>query len=101
MFQIRPIKVKHSIECFGFLIKGIKWSHIQSNPEFICQNLDFLLEQNDQTWSIVYSGDTRPCNNLIKVGRRCDLLIHEATFADEDYKAADLAYHRCVNLKIS
>lgn len=29
---------------------------------------------------IVYSGDTRPCQNLINYSRGCSLLIHEATF---------------------
>lgn len=31
---------------------------------------------------IVYSGDTRPCENLVKLAKDCDVLIHEATFDD-------------------
>ena len=34
-------------------------------------------------WSVVYSGDTRPCPALIEAGRGCTLLIHEATFQHE------------------
>ena len=31
---------------------------------------------------IVYSGDTRPCQNLVNYARgNCSLLIHEATFS--------------------
>uniref|UniRef100_T1J1X8 Zinc phosphodiesterase ELAC protein 2 n=1 Tax=Strigamia maritima TaxID=126957 RepID=T1J1X8_STRMM len=31
---------------------------------------------------LVYSGDTMPCDNLVKTGQKCDLLIHEATMED-------------------
>ena len=36
----------------------------------------------------VFSGDTRPCQDLIEVGRGAKLLIHEATFDDELKKEA-------------
>ena len=32
---------------------------------------------------VVYSGDTRPSKNLLKLARKADMLIHEATFDDE------------------
>jgi ribonuclease Z len=31
----------------------------------------------------VYSGDTEPCDNLVRDGEGADLLIHEATFEPE------------------
>ena len=37
---------------------------------------------------IVYSGDTRPCQNLKNYAQGCQLLIHEATFTDEFGKHA-------------
>ncbi|GAB2293508.1 tRNAse Z trz4, mitochondrial [Dionaea muscipula] len=33
-------------------------------------------------WKIVYSGDTRPCSELIEASRGATILIHEATFED-------------------
>ncbi|XP_027342584.1 tRNAse Z TRZ4, mitochondrial isoform X2 [Abrus precatorius] len=33
-------------------------------------------------WKIVYSGDTRPCPELIEASRGTTVLIHEATFED-------------------
>ena len=33
---------------------------------------------------IVYSGDTKPCENMIELARDADLLIHDATFLEED-----------------
>ncbi|KAI8599324.1 beta-lactamase-like protein [Dissophora ornata] len=34
-------------------------------------------------WKIVYSGDTRPCNNLVTAGHGATVLLHEATFEDD------------------
>ncbi|CAI9114176.1 OLC1v1014835C1 [Oldenlandia corymbosa var. corymbosa] len=33
-------------------------------------------------WKIVYSGDTRPCPELVKAANGATILIHEATFED-------------------
>ena len=39
-------------------------------------------------WSIVYSGDTRPCEGVVRLGRslrsRARILVHEATFDDAE-----------------
>jgi ribonuclease Z len=37
---------------------------------------------------IVYSGDTRPCRATIEHARTADLLIHDATFGDEEIERA-------------
>jgi len=37
---------------------------------------------------IMYSGDTRPCANLINYAQKCTLLIHEASFGDDMEKEA-------------
>jgi len=33
---------------------------------------------------VVYSGDTRPCKNVVKISKNADLLIHDGTFLEED-----------------
>jgi ribonuclease Z len=33
---------------------------------------------------VVFSGDTRPCATTLAVARRADLLVHEATFVDDE-----------------
>lgn len=45
---------------------------------------------------VVYSGDTLPCDNIVKVSDGADILIHEATFVNEDVELARVAYHSTV-----
>jgi ribonuclease Z len=33
---------------------------------------------------VVYSGDTKPCKNIVKISKDADLLIHDGTFLEED-----------------
>ncbi len=33
---------------------------------------------------VVYSGDTKPCKNLVKLSEEADVLIHDATFLEEE-----------------
>lgn len=42
---------------------------------------------------IVYSGDTMPCEALIKAASRADMLIHDATFASEHAEEAEISGH--------
>ncbi|XP_045213766.2 zinc phosphodiesterase ELAC protein 2-like [Mercenaria mercenaria] len=43
-------------------------------------------------WKLVYSGDSMPCQELVRYGKDCDILIHEATF--DDYGEEDAAFKR-------
>jgi len=62
-----------------------------------CEVLDGSSNSNSDKegidgWSLVYSGDTRPCGRLISLGRGATVLIHEATF--EDGKEAEAVAKR-------
>ena len=44
------------------------------------QSYGIVLDSKEEGWRLVYSGDTRPCPQLIEAGKRATVLIHEATF---------------------
>ncbi|SBS96810.1 tRNA 3'-trailer sequence RNase, putative [Plasmodium ovale curtisi] len=59
--------------------------------------------ENKHVGSVVYSADTRPCDNVRKFSKECDVLIHEATFDDELLCEAIQKRHSTIHeaLKIS
>ncbi|MHA1238491.1 MAG: ribonuclease Z [Candidatus Odinarchaeia archaeon] len=42
---------------------------------------------------IVYSGDTRPCENVLKLSKNADVLIHDSTFDEELKENAIISGH--------
>eukprot|EP00111_Clytia_hemisphaerica_P001366 TCONS_00003881-protein len=60
---VKSIKVDHPASAHGFMVK-------------------------DKKHSVVYSGDTKPCQRLIQEGQNCTMLIHEATLEDEMFEDA-------------
>ena len=49
---------------------------------------DELVGQARPGRRVVYSGDTRPCPAMIEASRNADLLVHEATFGDNELDRA-------------
>ncbi|VDP78572.1 unnamed protein product [Echinostoma caproni] len=81
--EINPVRVPHTGTSWAYVIRGL---YDQSSPE--------------HKWSVVYSGDTPPCEDLIEAGRDCDLLIHEATMIDEHEDLAVRARHSTIGSAI-
>ncbi|CAH8649130.1 unnamed protein product [Heterobilharzia americana] len=75
--HVRPVKVPHTRSSWAYIIDSPSLSTGSDNVE-IGEN-----DPQERKWSIVYSGDTPSCPELVKAGKNCDLLIHEATLVDE------------------
>jgi len=64
-------------------------------PVFVdhCPQAHGLVITHKSGVKIVYSGDTRPCETLVKYGMNATILIHEATFNDSLAKNASENMH--------
>jgi ribonuclease BN (tRNA processing enzyme) len=71
--SLENVKVHHCFQSFGVRIQAV------------------------QGWSLVYSGDTRPCSQLIRLGRGATILIHEATFDDTKPEEAVKKRHSTIS----
>jgi ribonuclease Z len=113
-YLIGAIPVRHKGEaCYGYaLVEDARPGHL--DPE-LAQRLgvkpgpDFGRLQRGETVDgvapeqvlgalrpgrkIVLSGDTAPCESLIVAAHESDLLVHEATFADEEAERARQTSH--------
>ncbi|KAH9253588.1 hypothetical protein BASA81_008424 [Batrachochytrium salamandrivorans] len=47
-----------------------------------CHKSYGLVLRSTLGWSLVWSGDTEYCPELVQAGQGCDVLVHEATFED-------------------
>jgi len=74
--SISTVRVKHRGFCHGIVIK------------------------HQDGWSVVYSGDTMPCDDLIDAGSNATLLVHEATMGDDEEEMALKKRHSTVGQAI-
>lgn len=56
---------------------------------------------DDSAFKLTYSGDTTPCDSLIKIGNDSTVLIHEATLADDRSERALLTKHSTVSQAVA
>lgn len=105
-YEISSIPVLHSVPSVAFCFKEKdKWNiyedkleekGIKKGPWLKKLKKEGKVVWNDQEiriedvgyvkegLKVVYSGDTAPCDNIIKISRDADLLIHDGTFLEED-----------------
>ena len=70
----------------GAALRRCGFEMLRAAPVWHCPDAWGLGLQHADGWSIVYSGDTRPCDALVNLGNSLKpgarILIHEATFDD-------------------
>ncbi len=74
--------------------EGPLWSKLQNGssvklPDGRTVKPEMVLGSPRPGRKIVYTGDTRPSESLVRLAENADLLIHEATFDDELLERAD------------
>jgi ribonuclease Z len=107
-YRIAPFPVRHRGPAFGYalfederpgafdpaaamrlgLTPGPEFGRLQRGESVNGVTPDQVLGPSRAGRKLVISGDTVPCESLRVAAHRADLLIHEATFADEDRQRA-------------
>jgi ribonuclease Z len=112
-YQIRAIQVDHRVYALAYLLQeddrpgrfdiaAARALGVAEGPDFgrlqrgePVKSVDGNLVQPSQVLGppregrrLVISGDTRPCPALVSAAQRADLLIHEATFSDDEQDRA-------------
>jgi ribonuclease Z len=64
------------------VMKSLRLKELKAIPVIHCDKSFGILIETQDNYSIVYSGDAEPSDQLIENGQNCDLLIHEATVED-------------------
>ena len=105
-FEIFSIPVKHSVPAVAYCFKERdKWNvdikkaeklyglkqgplvgKLKKEGKIVFKGKEIKLEDVAKLTKgvkVVYSGDTKPCKNLIKIAENADLLIHDTTFSEE------------------
>jgi ribonuclease Z len=107
-YEIAPFAVSHRGRAFGYalyederpgafdpdaavrlgLVPGPEFGRLQRGETVRGVTPDKVLGPPRPGRKIVISGDSLPCETLAVAAHRADLLIHEATFAEEDRERA-------------
>lgn len=112
--EVKAFKTKHDGETYGFVIstlsyrrfdkkkcdalgvKGVDFKRLEENgfitkngKKIMLKSVSYLQEGN----KIVYTGDTMPCNSIVKNSKNAEILIHDSTFAGEDENLAKERKH--------
>ncbi|KAK3610708.1 hypothetical protein CHS0354_028098 [Potamilus streckersoni] len=91
--QIVPKYLETSRDQYDLVVDTLNMKSIEPVEVNHCKHAYGITLTYSSGWKIVYSGDTMPCEKLVKAGMNCDLLIHEATMADELIEEAKLKTH--------
>ena len=54
---------------------------------------DEVLDKPIPGRKVVYTGDTRPCNNVLRLAENADILIHDGTFSHEEKELVEDSAH--------
>ena len=116
--RIEAVPTRHSVASLGFALvedprpgafdpptaralgvpEGPMWGRLQRGEEVpgaggLPVRPDQVMGPPRQGRRIVFSGDTEPCETVLEAARGATVLVHEATFLDEDRERARQTRH--------
>ncbi|KOO26428.1 zinc phosphodiesterase elac protein 2-like protein, partial [Chrysochromulina tobinii] len=82
----------------GLVLRRLGFDGLRTCPVVHCNDAWAVGLQHADGWSILYSGDTRPCDNVVRLGNLMRpggrLLVHEATFDDSPLMRQEAEHKR-------
>lgn len=95
----QPLELKTSYPDFG--LDNIKTCLVKHCPHSFGISLEMLNPKDAlKPIKITYSGDTMPCQDLIDLGFKSTILIHEATMEDDLIEEAKIKTHSTISQAI-
>ena len=108
-YKLAPVEVDHRGTAFGYVLyederpgvfdpaaaraaglaEGPEFGRVQRGETIRGISPEHVMGPSRPGRKLVLSGDTRPCEALRTAAHRADVLVHEATFADEERDRAD------------
>ncbi len=107
-YSVRPFRVKHNVPALGYVLEedmrpgrfnkkkalelgipeGPLFGRLQRGESIKLKDgrvitPDMVLGPPRPGRKVVYTGDTKPCDNVVEFARNADLLIHDATFLSD------------------
>lgn len=81
-------------------IVGVRTCLVRHSVHAYAISFEFVVDDYGEPVKITYSGDTMPCNDLVKLGQDSTILIHEATMEDELIEDARCKFHSTMSQAI-
>lgn len=94
-------ELPQNMELTAMLTRKLGITRCVSVPVSHCYQSYGVVLDGTSFGRLVYSGDCRPSDNLVRVGQGADLLIHEATFENGMEEEAVLKMHSTVSEALS
>lgn len=117
-YALRAVRVDHRVNALGWILEentrpgrfnadaacalgvtpGPEFGRLQRGETILLGNGEVVKPEQvlgpaRQGRKLVISGDTRPCQALVAASRDADVLIHEATFSDDEQERAEDTRH--------
>ena len=112
-YRVAPFEVRHRVTAYGYVLieddrpghfdverardlgvpEGPAWGRLQRGDPVGGVEPGEVLGPPRAGRKLVYSGDTAPCEMTRIAAHQADLLIHEATFSDEEFERARETAH--------
>lgn len=98
--SISGFQIENGLSDSGMTISGVQL--LQTCSVVHCPSAYgiTMVINEDKPFKITYSGDTKPCDSLVKLGLNSTLLIHEATMEDDLIDDALAKMHSTVSQAI-